>query len=328
MAKKLGTLAAVAAIAAGGLVLSACSGGSSAETAKPAANEATKLTVGITPIANAASLYVALDQGYFKDEGLEVTPNIIQTAATAIPSLLNNELQFALMTAVPTVTAASKGLPIKVVAGSDRYPVDGEHDTTALVVSPESGAQSVADLAGKTVALVGLKSAPELALRVVLEDAGVKPDSVKLVEIAYPDMVSALKANRVDAAFIVDPFLSAAKAAGLKAISQPFTDGLGDMSALLWVTSDAFVKANPTTALKFAKAMHKAGVYANEHPDAIREVLPKFTKLSPEAIAKSILPEYDEKGVTAKDIKAYVDLMTREGFIDKGFDSNGLLWSK
>src|SRR5699024_7254785 len=98
--------------------------------------------------------------------------------------------------------------------------------------------------------------------------------------------------------------------------------------ALLWVASDAFVKANPATASKFAKAMHRAGEYANANPEAVRKTLPQFTKLSAEAIANSILPEYDEGGVTKDDIAAYVDLMTREGFIDKGYDSSGLLWSK
>ena len=172
-------LTSVATIAAAALVLAGCSGGETSASADGAgASEVTELKVGVTPIANAANLYIALEQGYFTEEGLEVTPTIIQTASTAIPSLLNDELQLALMTSVPTVTAASKGLPISVVSGSDRYPTDGAADTTALVVAPESGISSLADVAGKTVALVGLKSAPDLALRVVLEEAGVDPSDI------------------------------------------------------------------------------------------------------------------------------------------------------
>ncbi len=330
MSLSIRNLTSVATIAAAALVLAGCSGGqttASAGGASAGASEVTELKVGVTPIANAANLYIAIEQGYFTEEGLDVTPTIIQTASTAIPSLLNDELQLALMTSVPTVTAASKGLPISVVSGSDRYPVDGAADTTALVVAPESGISSLADVAGKTVALVGLKSAPDLALRVVLEEAGVDPSDVEMVEIAYPDMVSALQSNRVDAAFVVDPFLSAAKAAGLDIVSQPFTEGLGGMNALLWVGSDAFVQANPETAGKFASAIKKAGEFANENPEAVREVLPEFTSLSPEAIAKSVIPTWDGE-ISDADVQAYVDLMKREGFI--AADAPGvedLLWA-
>lgn len=316
--------ASITAMAIAALALAGCSSSDSAQDAEESVDQ---LAVGITPIANAASVYIALEQGFFTDEGLEVTPSIIQTPTTAVPSLLNDELQLALMTSVPIVTAASKGLPIRVVSGSDRYPTDGEGDTTALVAAPGSGVSTVADLEGKTIALVGLKSAPELALRVVLKDAGVDPADVAVVEIAYPDMVAALESDRVDAAFIVDPFRAAAEAAGMAVISQPFTDGLGGMSALQWVMSDAFVQANPDTAERFVSAIERAGEYANENPEAVRAVLPDFTSLSPEAINASVIPVFDATS-SAEDLTAYVDLMTSEGFIEDGYDASTLHWTR
>jgi len=326
---KLGsTTAVLAAATTAVLVLAGCSGGNGAGGSAYGGGEVTDLSVGITPIANAANLYIAIQQGYFAEEGLNVTPEVIQTASTAIPSLLNDELQLALMTSVPVVTAASKGLPIRVVSGNDRYPVDGATDTTALVVTPGSNTKSVADLAGKTIAVVGLKSAPELALRVVLETADVDPSTVKIVEISYPDMVSALQSNRVDGAFVVDPFLSQARAAGLEVISQPFTDGLGGMNALLWVANNAFLQSNPTTAGKFATAIEKAEEYANQNPEAVRAVLPQFTSLSAETIANSVIPQYDAS-IDTEDIQAYVDLMTREQFIEgNDYDPATLIWSE
>ena len=323
-------LTSVATIAAAALVLAGCSGGetsASADGATTGASEVTELKVGITPIANAANLYIAIEQGYFTEEGLDVTPTIIQTASTAIPSLLNDELQTGPDDVGPDRDRGVEGAADQRCVGQRPIPKDGAADTTALVAAPESGISSLADVAGKTVALVGLKSAPDLALRVVLEEAGVDPSDVEMVEIAYPDMVSALKSNRVDAAFVVDPFLSAAKAAGLDVVSQPFTEGLGGMNALLWVGSDAFVQANPETAGKFASAIKKAGEYANENPEAVREVLPEFTSLSPEAIAKSVIPSWDGE-ISDADIQAYVDLMKREGFIAEGAPGvEDLLWA-
>ncbi|PQZ85207.1 ABC transporter substrate-binding protein [Arthrobacter sp. MYb222] len=316
-------LAALSALTAGALLLTGCSGAASSEGAE---SQTVPLAVGITPIANAAHVYIAEEQGFFEEEGLDVTPTTIQTAATAIPSLFNDELQIALMASVPTVTAASKGLPIKVVGGSDRYPQDAKNDTTALIASADGGVESLKDLAGKTVAVVGLKSTPELALRVLLKNAGVDPDGVKTVEIGYPDMVPALETNRVDAAFIVDPFLSKAKSAGLELLGHPFTDGIGGMTALQWVASDAFTKEQPETIQKFTRAMDRAGKYANDNPEAIREALPKFTALTPELVKSSVLPVYDS-ALQTDDIQAFVELMTEEGFIDDGYNPEDLIWS-
>src|SRR5699024_7462071 len=123
------------------------------------------------------------------------------------------------------VTAASQNLPIKVASGSDRYPVDEAQDTTALVVAPDSEVTEVADLEGGTVAVVGLKSAPDLALQVVLDQEDVDEDDVEVVEIPYPDMMPALESDRIDAAFLVDPFLATAREEGFKTVSRPFTDG-------------------------------------------------------------------------------------------------------
>src|SRR5699024_6995447 len=117
--------------------------------------------VGVTPIINAAPLFLAIEEGYFEEEGLEVTPTIIQAAASAIPSLLNNELEFALISAVPTLNAASQGHPLRIVSGNDRYVTDlSVPQSGGVVAAPDSGVTSIEDLEGKTVALVGLKNAP------------------------------------------------------------------------------------------------------------------------------------------------------------------------
>lgn len=323
--KNMSKLKLGAAITVGAFLLAGCAS-VDADDAADAEDQVTELTVGITPIANAAHLYIAIEEGFFEEEGLEVTPSTIQAASTAVPSLMNDELQVALMSSIPIVTAASQSLPITVISGSDRYPTDTALDTTALVVSPESDITKVADLAGKTVAVVGLKSGPDLALHVVLNEAGVDVSDVETVEISYPDMMPALESERIDAAFLVDPFLSVAKGEGFQTISQPFTEGLGGMSALQWISSEDFVESNPDTARKFNDAITKAGEFANDNPDKVRGVLPEFTSLSEEAINNAILPFYDAT-VSQQDLQDYADLMGEHDFIDEGYVVDGLLWS-
>ncbi|GMM97686.1 hypothetical protein MTsN4n12_30980 [Microbacterium sp. MTN4-12] len=316
-----------AIVAAAALMLTSCAGSSSQSSADGEA-ELTSIAVGMTPIANAAPVYLAIQEGFFEDEGLKVTPTTIQAAAAAIPSLINDELQFALVSAVPTITAASKGLPVRVVAANDHYNPDATAtDAAALVASAGSGITDMADLGGATVAVVGLKSAPELATRVALEKVGVDPSTVDFVEISYPDMVPALQSDRVDAAVVVDPFLSQVKEAGLSVIGQPFLDGLAGEVGTTWIAADAFVSQNADTAAGFVRAIEKAVAYAAENPDAVREIMGTYTETDPEVLAKSLLPVFDSS-ISSGDLQYYADTMLDQGFIAESYDASELLWQR
>lgn len=318
---RLGALTVAAA-----LTLTACASGEG----DPASGdtELASVAVGMTPIANAAPVYLAIQEGFFEEEGLEVTPTTIQAAAAAIPSLINDELQFALVSAVPTITAASKGLPVRVVTANDHYNPDAAAtDAAALVASAGSGITEMSDLAGATVAVVGLKSAPELATRVALEGAGVDPSSVEFVEISYPDMVPALQSDRVDAAVVVDPFLSQVKEAGLSVVGQPFLDGLAGEVGTTWIASDSFVSQNPEEAAAFVRAIGKAIKYAADNPDAVREIMGTYTETSPEVLAETLLPVFDS-AIASEDLQYYADIMVAQGFIAESYDASELLWQQ
>lgn len=317
-------VALLAALAASALAFAGCS--ADAPPAPGDDSAPAELALGVTPIANAATVYLGIEQGFFEDENLEITPTIIQAASAAIPSLLNDELQFALVSPVPTVTAASKGLPVQIVLANDKYGEGEDYvDGAALVASAGSGLNDISELAGKTVAVVGLKSAPELATRKALEGAGVDADAVDFVEIAYPDMVAALESDRVDAAVVVTPFLSQAKAAGLAVLAQPFVDGLGGEVGTTWITSSQFAGANADVVERFKRAMTTAVDYAAANPDEVRRIMATYTEMSEEALANALLPVYSSD-ITDENVQFFSDAMLEAGFIDESFDTTGVLW--
>ncbi|MFT4084811.1 MAG: ABC transporter substrate-binding protein [Nocardioides sp.] len=317
-------IAAALMAAALGVALTAC--GSSTDTGTTAAG-LTEVTVGVTPISNAAAVYLGTQQGFFEDEKIEVDVKTIQAASSAIPSLLKNQLQFALVSAVPTITAASKGLDIKIVTGNDRFSDDPETpDGAELVAAKGSGITETADLAGKTIAVVGLQSAPELAVRLALKKAGVDPSGVKFVEIAYPDMVSALESARVDAAVVVDPYLSQATQAGLKAVMEPFPEGLPGRAGTTWVASGNYLSDNADVAARFTSAMKKSVAYAAAHPAAVRKIMGTYTSISAADRKSAILPLFNSS-VTKSDLTFYAKAMQQQGFLTKEYDASGLLWT-
>src|SRR4051812_6237531 len=106
----------VLALAAGALVVAGCGGaasqgGGGGDPAKP-----TTLKVGVIPIADVAPLYVGMKQGFFKDEGLTIKPQIADGGAAIAASVMSGDDQLGFSNVVSLVTARSKKLPLRIVA--------------------------------------------------------------------------------------------------------------------------------------------------------------------------------------------------------------------
>lgn len=303
------------------LVMTAAGFGSASASA---AGKKTKIAVGVTPIVNAAPLYIGMQRGFFSAAGLDVKPTIVQTPASTIPSLLNGQLQYAMVSAVPTITARSKGLPIKVALGNERISKKASHEPAALLVDSSSSIKTPKDLEGKTVAVVGLKSAPELVVRLAVKKAGGNPKKVRFVEIPYPDMIASIKGGRVDAVLGAEPFILGFQSKGLRAIVHPFSKTLGGVSGTLWISSDRFLSKQKDAAARFAKAMKRSIAYAAAHPDAVRESLKLYTKIPPAALPQLHLPQF-ESSVRPADLKFLAKAMTEQGFLRKIPNTSSLL---
>ena len=83
------------------------------------------VVVGTLPTANAAPMYLGMEKGYFKQEGLVVKPQLGEGGGSLITSLVSDDSQFAFVGVIPAVTAVSKGLPIKAVASDDAAATPG-----------------------------------------------------------------------------------------------------------------------------------------------------------------------------------------------------------
>lgn len=285
------------------------------------------VTVGVTPLLNAAPLYLGIQHGFFKDAGLAVEPKVIQAAATAIPSLMNGELQYALVSAVPAITAKSQGLPVAAVAGNDVYVSDPKDDGSVLLVAPNSRFQRTADLTGATIAIVGLRSMPELATRLALTKAGVDPASVKFVEIPYPEMLAGVRDGRVDAALFADPFLGQATSQGLRPVTYPYSTALPGVTGLLWIGVQPYLQQNADAAAKFTTAMTRAVEYAAAHPDEARASATGFTTLSPQALAAAHLPAY-RSAVDEATFTRIAGAMVQQGFLKSVPSVEGMVWHR
>ncbi len=303
---------------------------SSPEAAGGGAPETTLLKISIGANAQDIALDYAIEQGYFKDAGLDVETTVLQSGAQLIPLLMNGEMQMGLSN-VPSVAAAvTQGLPVQFVS-SAAYNASKGDSADGIIIPAGSDIKSPKDLAGKSVAVPAVSgSSAILVLAAVAKDGG-DASAVKLVAMAQPDMIAAVQGGQVDAGMEVEPWVTNAQAAGLKVLVHPGSYALPGQLFTGWVASKEFIEQNPNTIAAFRAALSKAAdeIQASVEGDGTlaRAEVKKNTKLDPAVVDKMTLPTFSSKPITPADIQGNLDALKQFGQLESPVNAADLIGS-
>ena len=285
--------------AASVLGLSACGSGSPSSTGggtatggASAASGLTKVSVGVIPIVDCAPIYLGDKQGFFKDEGLQLDIQTATGGAAIVPGIVSGSFDFAFSNLISVMVAKDKGLDLKFVANGASTTGEIGKDIGGVVVPAGSSIQSAKDLAGKTVSVNNLSNIGDTTIKSVIEKDGGDPSSVKFVEVAFPDAPAALANKQVEAAWILEPFLSKAVAEGGKVVSWNFVEMHPELDIAGYFTKAETIQGKADLTQKFTRAMNKSLEYAQQHPEEVRAIVGTYTKIDEAARAKIVLPRY------------------------------------
>ncbi len=190
-----------------------------ADSCDPVASDsgpARKLVVSDLGIVGDAPTYIALDHGYFAEQGLDVELQPFRSAVDMIPLLGQGLLDAGTGTlSAGFFNGLSQGIDITVVADSASV-APGSDSHLSLVVHPElaGGVTDYEDLAGLRLAINAQAGGLEVELSKALALGGLALSDVELVYLAFPDMIGAFAAGLIDGAILPEPFLSMGLAAG------------------------------------------------------------------------------------------------------------------
>ncbi|MET1156789.1 ABC transporter substrate-binding protein [Arthrobacter sp.] len=316
--KKWAGVGMAAALVAG---LAACGGDSEAGTAAAGSSdgpEQATIVVGTQTFAELAPLHMAIEQGIFEDHGLTVElADSTGGGAGLIPGMVAGDIDVVYSNYVSLLQGASKGLPLQVIRENDRPGVQ------ALYVTPDSGIKTPEDLAGKTIAVNGLGNIMELTSRAVLESHGVT--DAKFVEIPPPNMEAALAQGQVDAAWLVEPFVTIASGTlDVKPVVSAFEGPTENVPVAGWAVRKDFAQQNPKTVSAFVEAMDEAMAIAAKDDQAVKDSLLTFTEI-PEAVVAKLNPiSFAEKSDFSK-LSDLNEIMVDQGLIEKPVDLAGFV---
>jgi NitT/TauT family transport system substrate-binding protein len=170
------------------------------------------------PVATWLPAWVALDKGIFAKHGLDVTLTQIQNLSL-LPGTVGRQFEFAASTPTDLLKAVQGGLDVVASAG-EAIEVKS-NPTTQVIVRKDSGIKSAADLKGKAIAAPTLGAVIHVATLYWLKKNGVDPNSIRGVEVPFPNMGDQLKAGNVDAVEALEPFTGALLAAGNVSLGDP-----------------------------------------------------------------------------------------------------------
>lgn len=139
---------------------------------------------------------------------------------------------------------------------------------------------------------------------------------MKFVELGFPDQPAALAAGRVDAIWVVEPFVTAAKAQGARLVASNYVDAAADLTVATYFTSQELIAKNPDLVKRFKEAMAESLAYAAAHPDEVRAIIGTYTQIAADVTAKITLPAWPAE-INKASVQTLTDLAVQDKLLDK-----------
>jgi ABC-type nitrate/sulfonate/bicarbonate transport system substrate-binding protein len=249
----------------------------------------TPIRAAYVPVATWLPAWVALDKGIFAKHGLDVTLTQIQNLSL-LPGTVGRQFEFAASTPTDLLKAVQGGLDVVASAG-EAIEVKS-NPTTQVIVRKDSGIKSAADLKGKAIAAPTLGAVIHVATLYWLKKNGVDPNSIRGVEVPFPNMGDQLKAGNVDAVEALEPFTGALLAAGNVSLGDPLLAAGDEVLFPFWISDGKWARANGPAIKAWIEALTAAEADMKANPADARAILAKYSRLPPEVVQKVPLPTY------------------------------------
>lgn len=325
--RRYGALATLALAA--GLTLTACGDPSPAPAGSASGEDTTTVSAGMVAAIDQIGLPAALDEGFFEKEGLNV--EIAEPYASGVDQL--NALD------AGQIQFAQVGSPVlgAVLAGAD-YVLLGNYtgsaakfgidETMGVVAREGSGIEEgdLSTLAGKKIG-VTVGSINHLYLLAVLEDLGMTPNDVEIVNTAPPDMAVGLQTSGIDAAIVWDPYpmMITDQVDGAYDVAR----GGGYIGFLGYVVAKrTWADEHPDEVKAFLTARARADQWMRENPADAAEVASRWlSDLDPEIAEESMkynIEQLDPRlsACNYAALNTAMDTLEDLGAIDDTFDVN------
>ena len=301
------------------LVVAGC--GPAAKTGEP-----TKAVLSLdwVPNTNHTGFYVALEKGWYTQEGVDLEIQIPSDPAAALKQVAAGNTEFGVSFQEEVTIARSNDIPVVSIAAII------QHNTSAYVSLKSKGIGSVTDFGGKIYGSYGLPIESPI-LGSLMDCAGADVDTVEFVDVGF-DVFPALVAGRVDLAWIFlgwDGVQAELKGIDLNTVPL-YGSCVPDYYTPVVIAGETTLQDKADLTRRFLAATARGYAYAIEHPQESAEILLKHSPESDPDLVKAsqawLSPRYqaDEArwgGQSAEVWVTFADWMDDHGLLPKQVDA-------
>ena len=286
--------------------------------------------VGVLNSLSEVVTFLAVEKGYFKEEGIEIRLEKFSNTADMVAPLSSGQIDIA--SGAPTLglfNGALRGLPFRLVADKGRN--SRNHGFNAIVVRKDlidtGKVKTAADLKGLKIASASLHSPMEQQLEIALQKVGLKNKDVTIENLGFPDMIAAFNNKAIDAALMIEPFVAVAARRGVGVRFMGVDDIAPDFQIAGVIYGPEFVAKQPESAKRWMVGYVKGirayldAIDGGGSKDEVLNALRKHTTgfADPNSLAGVVWPGFSPDG--------YLNVQTIQSSID-WYADKGLLKAK
>ena len=257
----------------------------------------TVVKVGMKQVVSDAGILIGMAKGYYQDLGIKIEPVQFNSGQEMINQLASGQLDVAAaVTTSGLMNAMSRDIPVKIVADKG-VNVSGKGYYRLIIRKDlKNEIKDFADLRGRKIAVVGTASLDEVYLARCLNKGGLTLSDIdEQVIRAFPDMLVALSNKSIDAAMVIEPFVTAGIT---KDIADPWKDPddydpEAQIAILIYGTN---ITKRPEVANRFMTAYIKSvrdyndAFFKNIDKAAIIDILTKYSVVKDAALYEKMYP--------------------------------------
>ena len=291
-----------------------CASGGTALNSVMSSPEKPDITVAAIPAVDLAGLYIAQDRGLFAQQGLHVTIEQIPSSQSVITDQLEGKFDISAGSYVAYIAAEAAGARFRILAEASTL----SPDTRALVVTGNSPITTIAELAGKKIGVNGVNSIGTLLISALLSANGVSPAKVRFVPAqgGFPPMPRELRDGVWDAAFLAEPYITAAgEQYGEEVLADLDQGAVLSLPVDGYVATQAWAQKYPKTAAAFVRAIEEGQARADSDRAAVEHAMAQSDNLPDQVTAVMALPDFPVGPVDETRIQRTAEAMLQFGLL-------------
>ena len=276
------------------------------------------------------TFYIAQEEGFFAEQGLEVEFVKFTSVTQALPLLIQGDLDVAAGSiSAGVINAIAQDMNIKIVAGRDY--VDADQGSLALVARKDlydSGAlDTVAEVKGKQVSMPCTACIDDFGVANILKEEGLTLNDVVIARMSRQDTVTALDSGSIEVATLGTLQIGQVKSLGCAQTLALFSDVIPGFHVSYIMFGPTLLNDNPDAGKKFMTAYVKAAQqYAEGKTERNLEIAEKYMGMDRETLLNAPWTPIDIDGrIDIEDILTFQDWAYEGGYLDKKMTEEQLI---